>query len=142
LGTVTNEDYVVRSLFIVRIFGNEVPQVSIGLEDGETILAERMPSYRKLAGILTPLTDQKRLDLNTTIQTKTKDAYQRYKTFTGRQAEKARHDWMEGLINGQQHKENEDRYRQSPNEGSSPKVKKRIERQQRAMADIQRQMVL
>jgi hypothetical protein len=42
LGTVTNEDYGVRSLFIVRIFGNEVPQVSIGLEDGETILAERI----------------------------------------------------------------------------------------------------
>jgi hypothetical protein len=42
LGTVTNEDYSVRSLFIVRIFGNEVPQVSIGLEDGETILAERI----------------------------------------------------------------------------------------------------
>jgi hypothetical protein len=40
--TVTNEDYVVRSLFIVRIFCNEVPQVSIGLEDWETILADRI----------------------------------------------------------------------------------------------------
>jgi hypothetical protein len=41
-GAVTNEDYGVRSFFIVGIFGNEVPQVSIGFEDGETILAERI----------------------------------------------------------------------------------------------------
>jgi hypothetical protein len=81
-----------------------------------------LESYRKLAGISAPLADLKRLDLNT-IQTNAKDAYQRYKTFTGRQAEKARQDWMEGLINEQQRKENEDRYRQSPNEGSSSKVK-------------------
>jgi hypothetical protein len=82
-----------------------------------------LESYRKLAGISKPLTDQKRLDLNT-IRTNAKDAYQCYKTFTGRQAEKARQDWMEGLINEQQRKKNEDRYRQSPNEGSSSKGEK------------------
>jgi hypothetical protein len=52
------------------------------------------------------LVELKRLDLNT-IQANAKDAYHRHKTFTGRQAEKARQDWMEGLINEQQRKENE-----------------------------------
>jgi hypothetical protein len=76
------------------------------------------------------------------IKTNTKDAYHRYKTFTGRQAEKARQDWMEGLINEQQCKENEERYKQNPNEGSSSKVKKKHKRQPRATAGILRQMVL
>jgi hypothetical protein len=40
-GTVTDVGYAVRSLFNVRIFGNEEPRVSIGLEDWETFLAER-----------------------------------------------------------------------------------------------------
>jgi hypothetical protein len=55
-------------------------------------------SYRKLAGIPMAIVELKRLDL-TTIRIKGKEAYQRYKTFTGRQTEKARSDWMEGLIN-------------------------------------------
>jgi hypothetical protein len=49
---------------------------------------------------------------------------------------------MEGLINAQQRKENEERYRQNPNKGSSSKVKKKHKRQPRATADMLRQMVL
>jgi hypothetical protein len=82
-----------------------------------TACQRRLESYRKLAGIPTPLAELKRLDLNT-IRTNAKDAYHRYKTFTGRQAEKARQDWMEGLINEQQRKENEEQYKQNPNGGA------------------------
>jgi hypothetical protein len=110
------------------------------LKEGKKKHQRRLESYRKLAGIVTPLADLKWLDLNT-IRTNAKDAYHRYKTFTGRQAEKARHNWMEGLINEQQHKENEERYKQNPDEGSSSKVKKKHKRQPRATADILRQMV-
>jgi hypothetical protein len=49
---------------------------------------------------------------------------------------------MEGLINEQQRKENEERYKQNPNKGPSSKVKKKYKRQPRATADILRQMVL
>jgi hypothetical protein len=64
------------------------------------------------------------------------------RTFTGRQAEKARQDWMERLLNEQQRKKNEERYRQNLNEGSSSKLKKRSKRQPRAAADILRQIIL
>jgi hypothetical protein len=87
------------------------------------------------------LVELKQLDLNT-IRTKGKEAYQRYKTFTARQAEKARSNWMEGLINEQQRNENEDRYRQQPAEHHAPKTKKRMPRQPQASADILQQMVL
>jgi hypothetical protein len=49
---------------------------------------------------------------------------------------------MEGLINEQQRKENEEQYKQNPNGGPSSKVKKKHKRQPRATADILRQMVL
>jgi hypothetical protein len=111
------------------------------LKEGKKKRQRRLESYRKPAGISTPLAELKSLDLNT-IRTKAKDAYHRYKTFTGRQADKARQDWMEGLINEQQCKENEERYKKNPNEGSSSKVKKKHKRQPRALADILRQMVL
>jgi hypothetical protein len=90
------------------------------LKEGKKKHQRCLESYRKLAGILTTLADLKQLDLNT-IGTNANDAYQRYKAFTSRQAEKGRHDWMEGLINEQQRKENEDRYRQSPNRGAAPR---------------------
>jgi hypothetical protein len=67
------------------------------------------------------------LDLNT-IRTKGKEAYQRHKTFTGRQAEKARSNRMEGLINEQQRNENEDRYMQHPTEHHTPKTEKGMRR--------------
>jgi hypothetical protein len=108
------------------------------LKEGKKKRQRRLESYRKLAGISTLLAELKMLDLNT-IRTNAKDAYHRYKTFTGRQAEKARQ--MEGLINEQQRKENEERYKQNPNEGPSSKVKKKHKRQPRATADILRQMV-
>jgi hypothetical protein len=93
------------------------------LKEGKKKRQRRLESYRKLAGIPTPLAELKRLDLNT-IRTNAKDAYHRYKTFTGRQAEKARHDCMEGLINEQQRKENEERYKQNLNGGSTPRSKR------------------
>jgi hypothetical protein len=57
------------------------------LKEGKKKRQRRLESYRKLAGIPTPLAELKSLDLNT-IRTNVKDAYHRYKTFTGRQAEK------------------------------------------------------
>jgi hypothetical protein len=45
---------------------------------------------------------------------------------------------MEGLINEQQRKENEEQYKQNPNGGASSKVKKKYKRQPRATADILR----
>jgi hypothetical protein len=73
---------------------------------------------------------------------KEKHAHQHYKTFTRKQAENARCNWMEGLTNEQQRSENEDRYQQHPNRASTLKTKLRTKQQQRVTADILRQMVL
>jgi hypothetical protein len=89
------------------------------LKTGKTKRQRRLESYRKLPGLQIALAELKKLNL-TTIRIKSKEAYQCYKTFTGRQAEKARNDWMEGLINEQERNENEDRYMQHPQLHSPP----------------------
>jgi hypothetical protein len=93
------------------------------LKTGKKKQQQRLESYRSLAGISIALVDLKKLDL-TTIQMKAKDAYQHYKTLTGRQEEKARCNWMEGQINEKQCNENKDRYRQRPIKESIMKTKK------------------
>jgi hypothetical protein len=57
------------------------------LKTGKKKQQRQLESYRKLAGILTALTDLKKLDL-ATIRSNSKEAVQHYKAFTVRQAEK------------------------------------------------------